>query len=84
MVVPSLETGLLADQTALLHDNPARLAPCEEPPNALMAINHELRRVEALAASVTLDPADTELYESIVKARLALDELADALEERSA
>ena len=31
-----------------------------EPPNALMAIKHELRQVEALAARGPLDPDDTE------------------------
>ena len=55
-----------------------------EPPNALMAINHELRRVEALAARRPLDPDDTEAYEAILNVRDALDELATALEQRNA
>ena len=55
-----------------------------EPPNALMAINHELRRVEALAARKPLDPNDTEVYALISKVRGTLDELATALEERGA
>ena len=54
-----------------------------EPPNALMAINEELRRVEALAASRPLDPDDVEIYPLIVGAREALVALADALEQRA-
>jgi hypothetical protein len=53
-----------------------------EPPNALMAINHELRRVEAQAGRRPLDPDDGEAYALISKARDALDELATTLEGR--
>lgn len=59
-----------------------RLAPKHEPPNALMAISEELRRLDALAARRPLDPDDTEVNELIVNARDALGELADALEAR--
>lgn len=54
-----------------------------EPPNALMAINEELRRVEALAATRPLDPDDVEIDRLIVKVRDALVVLADALEQRA-
>ena len=42
-----------------------------EPPNALMAINHELRQVEALSIR-PLDENDTGLYALISKVRDAL------------
>jgi hypothetical protein len=49
-----------------------------------MAINPELRRVEALTARRPLDPDDGEVYALISKVRDALDELATALEARNA
>jgi hypothetical protein len=55
-----------------------------EPPNALMAINPELRRVEAPGGHRPLDPDDMEIYALISNVRDALDELATALEERGA
>jgi hypothetical protein len=53
-----------------------------EAPNALMAISHELRHVEALSIR-PLDPDDAEIYGLISEVREALDELARALERRS-
>ena len=49
-----------------------------------MAINDELRRVEALAARQPLEPDDTEVYALITRVRDAVAELADALEQRTA
>ena len=42
-----------------------------EPPNALMALNQELRQVEALSIR-PLDPDDTEVYVLITRVRDAL------------
>jgi hypothetical protein len=52
-----------------------------EPANALMAISHELRQVEALTARRPLDPYDTEVYALISNVRHALGELTDALKQ---
>lgn len=43
-----------------------------------MAINPELRRVEALAAASRLEPDDADVYRLITKVRDALDDLGDA------
>jgi hypothetical protein len=53
-----------------------------EPANALTAINHKFRQVEALSNRPP-DQNDGEMYALISNVRNALDELATALEARS-